>query len=216
MLLLGISLWSFNRSGGVVPPSPPVNTESPTIDITAAAVTANITASPGTWTGSPTFTYEWQWEDETVIGTGTVYTVQSSDVGHQIHVVVTGTNGTGSNMASSSSTDTVLPIPVNDVPPIITSSGDVDNPVVGDSLMGGGDTWSDWNYNGSNFTLEFKWEDETVIATVFDGGTPYVVQISDIGHQIHGTQTAYAGPDTSAPVHTSVDTSNQSGVVLPL
>ncbi len=96
-------------SGGV-----PVSTSAPTISGTAQ-VGSSLTASPGSWSNSPTG-YAYQWEDCDTSGggctsiagaTSSAYTVASSDVGSTLEVMVTARNASGSGSASSSPTGVV-------------------------------------------------------------------------------------------------------------
>lgn len=68
------------------------------------------TAVPGTWTGSPTYTYQWErspngsngWV-EIAAATAATYTAVTADVGNYLRVKVTGTNAGGSTVAYSAS-----------------------------------------------------------------------------------------------------------------
>ncbi|MGN6870634.1 MAG: hypothetical protein ACTHMY_19760 [Solirubrobacteraceae bacterium] len=95
------------------PPSPPSNSSPPTISGTAQQGQTLI-ASPGTWSGSPSYSY--QWEDCNALGascggiagaTASSYRVASTDVGDTIRVAVTASNGGGSASATSSQTSVV-------------------------------------------------------------------------------------------------------------
>jgi hypothetical protein len=96
--------------------SAPVNTAPPTIS-GSAVQGQTLTASPGTWSGTPapTFTYQWQRCDSgggncvAILGaTSPTYMLGVSDVGSTIRVVVTGTNSVGSAAASSAATAVVV------------------------------------------------------------------------------------------------------------
>ena len=87
----------------------PTNTAPPSISGTAE-VGQTLTAGPGTWNGTatPTFTYQWQRCDAqgnncaSIAGATTqTYTVQSADVGATLRVVVVATDSSGSNSATS-------------------------------------------------------------------------------------------------------------------
>lgn len=68
------------------------------------------TTVPGTWTGSPTYTYQWErspngsngWV-EIAAATASTYTAVTADVGNYLRVKVTGTNAGGSTVAYSAS-----------------------------------------------------------------------------------------------------------------
>ncbi len=88
----------------------PQNTAPPSISGTPS-VGSILTAAPGTWTGLPTYAYQWQRcvpSCSNVGGaTGQTYTVVSSDQGATLQVVVTATNGSGSVSATSPPTSVV-------------------------------------------------------------------------------------------------------------
>ena len=81
--------------------SPPSNTSPPTIS-GSPVDGQTLTCDPGTWTGSPTFTFEWLRDGVPITGaTGSTYTLTPDDVGKQITCRVTGTNGAGNDQATS-------------------------------------------------------------------------------------------------------------------
>ena len=99
----------------------PRNTAQPTISGTPQAWVVTLTATQGTWSGTPTsFAYQWvrcassggssDGTDCAVIGgAGTqAYVVSSSDVGSRLRVRVTATNPTGSTTAASNATALVV------------------------------------------------------------------------------------------------------------
>jgi hypothetical protein len=110
----------------------PVNTGAPTVS--GSAVEAQVlTASPGTWTGSPspTFAYQWQRCDQTganctSIATGPTYTIGSADVGSTLQVVVTGSNSSGSAQASPAATAVVTSAP-GPLTPVLDNFNRADN-----------------------------------------------------------------------------------------
>jgi sugar lactone lactonase YvrE len=94
----------------------PANTSPPTISGTAQAG-QTLTASAGSWTGTPTITYAYQWQrcDESgescsaISGeTSSSYELAAEDVGATICVHVTATGPTDSDSASSDATATVI------------------------------------------------------------------------------------------------------------
>jgi hypothetical protein len=67
-----------------------------------------LTAATGTWTGSPSYTYQWQRNGSNIGGaTSSTYTLQVADEATNVRVVITGTNVFG---AASTTTSTVGPI----------------------------------------------------------------------------------------------------------
>ena len=72
---------------------------------------STLTANPGTWEGTPTITYEYQWQRCDAAGTncvnipgetGSTYTLTPADVGSTIRVLVTAVNDAGSSPPSAS------------------------------------------------------------------------------------------------------------------
>jgi hypothetical protein len=90
---------AWEVSGGV----PPVNTVAPAITGTAQEGQI-VTCSTGTWTGTPTITFAYQWKrNGSNIGSATnsTYTLVTADVSQSITCQVTATNGAGSASATS-------------------------------------------------------------------------------------------------------------------
>jgi hypothetical protein len=90
----------------------PVNTVAPAIS-GSATVGSTLTTSNGTWTGTPTPTFAYQWQRVTTNisgATSSTYVVQLADVGNTIRCVVTATNVAGSVSANTANTASV-PLP---------------------------------------------------------------------------------------------------------
>jgi hypothetical protein len=115
-------------------PIAPSNTVPPSISGTAA-VGASLLAADGTWTGTPTIGYSYQWKKcdaggnncaDIANATDASYSPVGGDVGSTLRVAVTATNYVGASApAVSNASDvivTTLP-PVNDVVPTIFSWG---------------------------------------------------------------------------------------------
>jgi hypothetical protein len=112
------------------PPSPPSNTSPPTI----AGIPQSghqLTADPGTWSGTQPIAYAYQWRRCDSAGgncvdiagaTAQSYTVASADVGSTIRVTVTGSNSGGSASAASAPTAVVTP---GTADPVVMAAGDV-------------------------------------------------------------------------------------------
>ena len=91
-------------------PAAPSNSVAPTISGTTTFGSV-LTATSGTWSGSPTYGYQWQRASSTggsysnISGaTSSTYTLVAADVGQYLKVNVTATNGGGSTTALSSAT----------------------------------------------------------------------------------------------------------------
>jgi hypothetical protein len=115
---------AWEVSGGV----PPVNTVAPAITGTAQEG-QTVTCSTGTWTGTPTITFAYQWKrNGSNIGSATnsTYTLVTADVSQSITCQVTATNGSGSASATSNTiTPTAAVDP--DAQAFITAAG-ITNP----------------------------------------------------------------------------------------
>ena len=94
------------------PSQPPANVNAPLITGTVA-VGQQLQADPGSWTGTPTpvFSYQWQSCDSSgnnctpIQGaTNNTYTIASGDAGTTLTVTVTATNTAGSSQAAAATT----------------------------------------------------------------------------------------------------------------
>ena len=111
----------------------PINTVLPTISGTAA-VGQTLTATNGTWNGTAPIAYGYQWQDcngASCVGipgaTSSTYTVQGSDAGYSIQVIVTATNVVGSTNATSANTAVITGPPFNVGLPNISGTAKVGN-----------------------------------------------------------------------------------------
>ncbi|TMK33918.1 MAG: hypothetical protein E6G64_03065 [Actinobacteria bacterium] len=106
------------------PPPPPSNTTPPAISGTAQDG-STLTASTGTWNGSPTsYAYQWQRCDSAgancapIVGaTSSSYVAATADVGSTLFAVVTASNASGSASASSAPSALVASAPAPPPPP---------------------------------------------------------------------------------------------------
>jgi hypothetical protein len=129
-----------------VSPAPPVNTALPTISGTTRDG-ETLTASNGTWTGTPTLSYGYQWRrcdsagancSDIAGATGSTYEAAQADVGAKLRVVVTATNAGGSAAATSAETGSVAPTaPVNTALPTISGTAED-----GHTLSASNGTWT--------------------------------------------------------------------------
>ncbi len=99
------------------------SSSSPPVISGQAVVGQTLTASTGTWQGSPTFTYQWLRCDPNggscaaILGANQpTYTLTSADAGTTIRVQVTGTN------AGGSATDTSVPTAIVQAAPTTTTT----------------------------------------------------------------------------------------------
>ena len=106
----GILLMSVGNSYSAAP----VNAVAPVVTGTAT-VGSTLTTTNGTWSGSPTpaFTYQWQRVTTNISGeTASTYVIQSADVDKTVRCVVTATNAVGA--ASANSNAITVPLAVGD------------------------------------------------------------------------------------------------------
>ena len=120
----GSASAASNATDVVAPLGAPVPTTRPTITGTAQAG-QTLTASPGTWTGTGTITFAYQWLRcnqsgggcSTIAGaTASTYLLTSADVGATVRVRVTATNSLGSTRATSAQTGVVSSAPATGCP----------------------------------------------------------------------------------------------------
>ena len=163
------------------PPAPPMNTTAPSATGTPAAGAA-LHCDPGSWTGSPSFTYQWLRDGGEIPGaTGEDYVLTTDDQGHSIACRVTGTNAGGSSAATSNAIAVPVPSPpppANSVAPSLSGSARV-----GQRLRCDPGTWT-----GSP-SLAFQWLRDGV---PIPGATlqTYTPVDADAGHAISCRVTA--------------------------
>ena len=194
------------------PPTPsPVDTAPPSISGTPQQGDA-LTASPGAWTGSPT-SYAYQWQDcsspsiclSIQNATGASYTLQPSDIGDTVDVVVMAKNAGGSGSATSAQTGTVhaLPpsLPVNTGSPTISGTAQQWQTLTA--------TNGSWSNGPTSYT--YQWEDcssSTNCSNISGATAPtYTLQASDVGATV---EVVVKGSNGAGSVSA---TSAQTGVV---
>jgi len=196
----------------------PYNSVFPTITGTVE-FGQTLTLNPGTWTGTPTptFTYIWQqYPTNTIAGaTGTSYTLVSSDVGKQIRASVTATNVLGSVSSNTAYTSVVIAnnsAPVNTVAPVITGTLQA-----GQTLTASTGTWS--GYPTPTYTYQWQQNNQTNIAGATSSN--YTLTADDINFTVrcvvtatnssgntsaNSASTTYITAGNNAPVNTAVPT----------
>lgn len=98
----GDVFWARYPTGSAQPTPAPTNTALPEITGTPQ-VGQELSASDGTWTGSPTtFAYQWERDGTPITGaTSSTYELEAADEGAMITVTVTASNANGSASAQS-------------------------------------------------------------------------------------------------------------------
>jgi len=173
-------------------------------------------SSTGTWSGSPTFTYQWRRCDSdgstcSDIGgaSSSSYTLTDDDVGDGVRVAVTGTNTAGSAVAASSQTGAIAAIaPANTSLPTISGTT-----VSGSTLSATTGTWS-----GTSPSFTYKWDGCNVSGScgfpagpgVVDTNSTFVLDQSAVGLKWRVTVTATNAAGSSSA------TSAQSALVTQI
>ena len=118
----GTSTANSNMTDVVAASGAPVASVRPSIT-GDAVVGSTLTAQTGTWTGDPTFTYQWRQCDrfggscfQIPGATGKTYGVRLDDVSGTLRVAVTAKNTNGSTTRLSTPSDVVEPMPVVSTP----------------------------------------------------------------------------------------------------
>jgi hypothetical protein len=135
------------NTGISAPAVAPTNSAVPTISGTAK-VGQTLTSTDGTWSGTPTPTYGYQWQSATTSGgsysnisgaTSATYTLTSSEAGLYLRCQVTATNTAGSASAESAASAQVVEDVANAALPSIAYTDDVLQ--VGSELTSSPGTW---------------------------------------------------------------------------
>jgi hypothetical protein len=172
-------------------PAVPSPTSAPSISGTAQQGDT-LTAATGSWTNQPT-SYSYTWED-CIAGTCTpipgatsvTYTLQPSDVGATIEVLVDASNAGGSGTGlTSAATNAVLPaVPANTSVPVISGAA-----AQGQVLTAGPGTWTN-----SPTSYSYAWQDCTVlgVCSSITGATSasYTLTPNDVGDTVEVLVTA--------------------------
>jgi RTX calcium-binding nonapeptide repeat (4 copies)/WD40-like Beta Propeller Repeat len=205
------SATAASQTTAVVASTKPVNTALPTIAATLGldgTVTA-YTATPGTWTGAPTLTYEYRWRRCDSAGANCVdiaaaitssYFPAAADIGRRLRVAVTATNSFGTATAVSDATDVLVgQPPANSFRPSISGTE-----TSGSVLFASNGTWT----GSTPMTFTYQWRrcnsSGGSCASIAGASTQsYVVQSTDVGATIvvavtaknaGGSATALSGP----------------------
>ncbi|MFZ4112268.1 MAG: beta strand repeat-containing protein [Ilumatobacteraceae bacterium] len=191
-------------------PNPPVNSVLPVLSGTAE-IGQTLSASTGTWSGSPTsYSYEWMWSS-TASGsyapianaTSNSYSVSDTDAGRYIKVIVTASNVGGSAAALSSATSMVpIPAPRNLTVPVVAGSATVGN-LLSASSTG---TWAN-----SPTSYLYQWQRSTSVSGTYADisaatTSSYTLLVGDIGYYIRLSVIARSGVGDSIGA-TSIATS---------
>lgn len=137
-------------------PSPPTNTSAPVIS-GAPQTGWTLSASSGSWTGSPAPSFSYQWQRcaggcSAIVGaTLSTYVPLAPDLGVTLRVSVTASNSAGTVVSTSAETATITAGPPGNVsPPQISGT-----PVVGTFLSSTPGTWVNTD---AQTTFRYEWD----------------------------------------------------------
>ena len=193
---------------GVASAAAPTNNTKPAITGTEKSG-STLTASNGTWTNSPSFTYQWRRcaTDGSACGditgaTSKTYTLTASDVHHTIRVIVTAKNSDGSASATSDPTGVIGTAngPANTVKPSVSGS----------TLPGSELSVSNGSWNPAATSYTYQWQrcdtDGTNCLNVAGAtGKTYGVRTADAGHRLRALVTAHKGTDQTTVASSTSD-----------
>lgn len=200
LLALLAGAGTFSRGGGTASAAVaagPTNTARPTVSGTSREK-QTLTAATGSWTGTGSITYSYQWQRCDAAGvtctniagaTKNTYVLQTADVGKGIAVAVTATDTTGSATAYSSVVGPIAPAgsaPAYTIQPAISGS-----PVVGQALTVSNGTWT----GSTPIAYSYQWQRCDANGKNCDliaGATTqsYTVASADAGHTLLVAVTA--------------------------
>jgi hypothetical protein len=178
--------------------APPAVTAIPTIQGNSEVpfVGDTLTATNGTWTGSPT-RYAYQWDRCNALGdrvncraiagaTRQSYTVQDADAGRTLRVRVTATNADGSTTKDSKGSGIVS---TKTAPKVYARPQVTGSPSVGSTLTTTSGTWA----GATSFTYQWQQCDAggNNCANITGAtGKSYGVRSDDVGHELRAVVTA--------------------------
>jgi hypothetical protein len=207
---------SEGASNSLVVGTIPVNTVAPVISGTNT-FGSTLTTTNGTFTGTATITYTYQWlrGGSPISGqTANTYVIGSSDSLANITCSVTGTNSYGSDSEVSNTITVANFAPVNTVAPTVSPSG---TQSTGTAITANDGTWS----GVAPITFEYKWTRNGVAISGATAST-YTIQLADDGTtirvEVKGTNaygvSAYIASSNSVSAVNTVAPSNTVAPVI--
>lgn len=120
---------------GPIAQADPVYSSGASISGTTA-VGATLTAVTGTWSGSPSYTYQWRRNDSDIGGaTSSTYLLDALDEGQLIDVVITGTNAFGAASTTTADVGPIDPEPAASYLLLMSGGGDKLKLMSGDNFL---------------------------------------------------------------------------------
>lgn len=215
-------MLSGGVSVGVATPAAPSNVSIPVITGTAL-VGETLSCSTGTWTGVPTPTFTYQWQDDGVDidgATSSTYELLVAQDGGEITCEVTATNSEDSATAESAATAAVdtPEAPTNTVAPAVT--GDT---AAGDTLSVTNGTWtavpaiSGYTYQWQSDTVDIDGATSaTFVLTVTQEDTTVrcVVTATNTEDSVAANSNGVSIPDPSPPAADGIDLASGDNLLL--
>lgn len=219
---------AFGNSGDTPSGSTVVVAAAPPTIVTLPLVTgstidgATLTAGSGSWNGSPTITYAYQWRRCDAsgatcsnVGTGTpTYTLVAADVAGTVRVVVTATNTAGSGAPATSAMSAVIAA----APPVVGAP----LPTVSGTLVRNGVvSTTNGTYTGTApFTYTYQWQrcnaGGTGCANIIGATSAnYVLAVADVGATVLARVTAHSSFSGATATASSAATTVIADVLLP-
>ena len=207
---------SEGASNSLVVGRTPVNTVAPVISGTNT-FGSTLTTTNGTFTGTATLTYSYQWlrGGSPIVGqTASTYVIGASDSLAAITCEVTATNSYGSDSEVSNTITVANFAPVNTVAPTVSPSGTQSTGTLITASVG---TWS----GVAPITYEYKWTRNGVAISGATAST-YTIQVADDGTtirvEVKGTNTygtsAFVASSNSVSAVNAVAPSNTVAPVI--
>ena len=174
--------------------APPVNTVLPAISGTEK-VGETLTTTDGTWTGSPTptYTYQWQVSDDGSTGwsdisgaTSNTYTLTSAQSGKYVRSEVTATNTEGTVIAESASSGQIVEDVANTAIPTVSGTTRV-----GETLTTTDGTWT--GFPAPTYAYQWQVSDDGISSwSNISGATSstYILTTSETGKYVRSAVTA--------------------------
>jgi hypothetical protein len=190
------------RSFGFAGASAPLNLSVPSISGTTTVGNA-LSSSTGTWSGTPTITFAYQWKraGSNISGaTSSSYTLVSADAGTVITCTVTATNPVAAVASTSTGTSAINQSPVNTVAPSVSGTTSV-----GSVLTSTTGTWTGYP---ASFTYAYQWNRA---GSAISGATSstYTLVTADASNTITCTVTATNSTGSTAATSSATSTINQ-------
>lgn len=206
---------SQSETTGLVAPVAPANTTAPSIKGTTREGDT-LTASLGSWTGTPVVTYSYQWHRCDAAGascsdltgaTGSSYVARTSDIGATVQLTVTARNAAGSTLATTASTAIVTMAPPVAASPAPSVTGTL---AVGGTLRVDTGSWTGSQPTDHAYAW-FRCTSSGTCGTVaISTGSSYELVQADQGSRIRARVTA-TNAAGSTPVYSGL-----TGLVAPV